>query len=427
MRVDARGGQRPSRCPAAGRRGVDRRRRRSRPSPPTLAGVAGRGAAGRLAAALRRRRRRPHLDRRRRSRAADHRPRRRARARDALAASHARGLQGPRRPPARRRPGPGPRAPPRGGAHLLPPTARGEVLLGQLKQHPETRHVPVFVVGPPAARIVGAARRRRRVPARALADAEAVSRRWPRRWSDFNARRGAPPRARSRTATGLDPATMTLLGAGEDVDVVKMPLDERARRAARRRRSTAWCCRSSDGGDARPSRCSSRSAATSALRELPIVVYTAEPLERGERARLDAADGGRSTPPPSPPRAAGRRDGAVPAPHRGAAAGRDPQAARRSCARPTRSFHGKRILIVDDDIRNVFALTSDAGAARHEGRLRRERPRGRSTGCASTADTDLVLLDVMMPEMDGYETARAIRGDAALRRACRSSRSRPRR
>ena len=67
------------------------------------------------------------------------------------------------------------------------------------------------------------------------------------------------------------------------------------------------------------------------------------------------------------------------------------------------------MLIVDDDIRNVFALTSALETRGHEG-----RPSPRTAARAierlrEQPDTDLVLLDVMMPEMDGYETARAIR------------------
>ena len=41
-------------------------------------------------------------------------------------------------------------------------------------------------------------------------------------------------------------------------------------------------------------------------------------------------------------------------------------------------FEGKKVLIVDDDVRNVFALTSVFERARHGGRVRRERARGRS-------------------------------------------------
>ena len=69
------------------------------------------------------------------------------------------------------------------------------------------------------------------------------------------------------------------------------------------------------------------------------------------------------------------------------------------------------MLIVDDDIRNVFALTS---ALEMRGMKVAYAENGRE-GVAKlqeAPETDLVLLDVMMPEMDGYETARAIRGMA---------------
>jgi CheY-like chemotaxis protein/signal transduction histidine kinase/HAMP domain-containing protein len=69
---------------------------------------------------------------------------------------------------------------------------------------------------------------------------------------------------------------------------------------------------------------------------------------------------------------------------------------------------GKKILVVDDDVRNIFALSSVLErygmhvVAAHTGldaiRLLEEMP-----------DISLVLLDIMMPEMDGYETMRRIR------------------
>jgi CheY-like chemotaxis protein len=71
-------------------------------------------------------------------------------------------------------------------------------------------------------------------------------------------------------------------------------------------------------------------------------------------------------------------------------------------------FEGKKVLIVDDDVRNVFALASV-----FEGRgmevLFAENGREGLDALQKNPDVDLVLMDIMMPEMDGYETTRAVR------------------
>ncbi len=101
-------------------------------------------------------------------------------------------------------------------------------------------------------------------------------------------------------------------------------------------------------------------------------------------------------------RAAGTPSRPDPAPGRGRPAG----------VRPAPELAGVTVLIVDDDVRNVFALTSalelhglhvlyaDNGT---EGiRLLTEHP-----------EVDVVLMDAMMPDLDGNETTRRIRGAAA--------------
>ena len=69
---------------------------------------------------------------------------------------------------------------------------------------------------------------------------------------------------------------------------------------------------------------------------------------------------------------------------------------------------GKKALIVDDDIRNVFALTS--ALERHKLQVvYAENGRDGLNMLRETPGIDVVLMDVMLPEMDGYETMREIR------------------
>ncbi|HEX8201799.1 MAG TPA: response regulator, partial [Isosphaeraceae bacterium] len=75
---------------------------------------------------------------------------------------------------------------------------------------------------------------------------------------------------------------------------------------------------------------------------------------------------------------------------------------------------GKKVLIVDDDLRNIFALTSKLERWEMVV-LRAENGRQALEVLQRTPGIDLVLMDVMMPEMDGYETMRAVRQIEAFR------------
>jgi signal transduction histidine kinase/HAMP domain-containing protein/DNA-binding response OmpR family regulator len=69
---------------------------------------------------------------------------------------------------------------------------------------------------------------------------------------------------------------------------------------------------------------------------------------------------------------------------------------------------GKKVLIVDDDIRNIFALTSIL-EWRNMVIVSAETGRAAIQILQSEPDVDVVLMDIMMPEMDGIDTMRAIR------------------
>jgi CheY-like chemotaxis protein len=70
----------------------------------------------------------------------------------------------------------------------------------------------------------------------------------------------------------------------------------------------------------------------------------------------------------------------------------------------------KRVLVVEDDIRNIFAITS---LLERHGMdvISAETGRDALEVLQRTPEIDLVLMDIMMPGMDGYETMRAIRAN----------------
>jgi CheY-like chemotaxis protein len=72
------------------------------------------------------------------------------------------------------------------------------------------------------------------------------------------------------------------------------------------------------------------------------------------------------------------------------------------------SLRRKRVLVVDDDVRNIFALSSVL--ERHGMDVMTAGTGQEAIGkVAADPDIDLVMMDIMMPGMDGYDTIRAIR------------------
>jgi HAMP domain-containing protein/CheY-like chemotaxis protein len=168
------------------------------------------------------------------------------------------------------------------------------------------------------------------------------------------------------------------------------------------------------------------------LRQVPVVVYTAADLtaqetEAVERAHCQLVVKGRDNAaadlaaqvsgflsrvgqaPPSGPLAApepGSRSGLTLVPAEPAAR---PAPQQPSAAAPAGSLANRSVLVVDDDVRNVFALT-----AMLERQGVRVLPAESGQEALDALEhgggaIDLVLLDIMMPTMDGYETLRRIR------------------
>ncbi|MDP4003281.1 HAMP domain-containing protein [Methylobacterium sp. NEAU K] len=139
--------------------------------------------------------------------------------------------------------------------------------------------------------------------------------------------------------------------------------------------------------------------------ELPIIVYTGRELTPIEEQQLrQTASTVIQKDPGSPERLI---DGAALFLHR---------AIRRTPAespiqvelQDPRSLHGRRVILVDDDVRNIFSLTS--ALEQHDlDVLFAENGHDGIALLQANPDVDAMLVDIMMPGMDGYETIREIR------------------
>ncbi|MFK0133543.1 HAMP domain-containing protein [Streptomyces rubiginosohelvolus] len=122
----------------------------------------------------------------------------------------------------------------------------------------------------------------------------------------------------------------------------------------------------------------------------------------GDAARRPALPAGRTTPESAPQQEEWVQGS------QGESQGQEQGAAAEPASRRTFRFRGEKVLIVDDDIRNVFALTS---VLEQHGLsvLYAENGREGIEVLEQHDDVTVVLMDIMMPEMDGYATTTAIR------------------
>jgi CheY-like chemotaxis protein len=77
-------------------------------------------------------------------------------------------------------------------------------------------------------------------------------------------------------------------------------------------------------------------------------------------------------------------------------------------------LRGRKVLVVDDDARNIFALTTVL-ENQNMNELSATNGRDAIEIVRRTPGLSVVLMDIMMPDMDGYETMRTIRTDPRFR------------
>ncbi|HEY5809827.1 MAG TPA: response regulator, partial [Povalibacter sp.] len=151
-----------------------------------------------------------------------------------------------------------------------------------------------------------------------------------------------------------------------------------------------------------------------AQRRLPVIIHTAKDLNREEEAKLRKLAESFITKGPESPQQL--FDETALFLHR--AVEHMPPEQRRIIERARRrepGLAGRKVLIVDDDIRNIFSLTGVL--EQHDIQvLHAENGREGIAMLDSVPDVDMVLMDVMMPDMDGYETMRHIRARDQFRR-----------
>jgi HAMP domain-containing protein/CheY-like chemotaxis protein/signal transduction histidine kinase len=283
------------------------------------------------------------------------------------------------------------------------PGMDGWGVLDRLKHHPDTRHIPVHI-------ITGIRERQQGLKAGAIAYLEKpVSKEALE--DSFNRIETFIDQQVKRLLVVEDDESqrksMVELIAHEDVEITAVGTAEEA---LEKLKTTHFDCMVLDLGlndGSNGFQLLETVKSDPAMSELPIIIYTGKELTQAEETRLRKfAETIIVKDVKSPERLL---DETALFLHRVEA--RLPEQKRRMLERLHNTdavFAGKHVLIVDDDVRNIFSLTS---VLEEHGMNVSFAENGRDAIAKLEAmpGIDLVLMDVMMPEMDGYETTRAIR------------------
>ncbi|HLY94280.1 MAG TPA: response regulator, partial [Gaiellaceae bacterium] len=286
---------------------------------------------------------------------------------------------------------------------LTLPVMDGWSVLDHLKHHPATRHIPVHIVSSEDGKANAL-----RAGAVAFVEKPLEKERLAEtfeRISTFIERR-----VRRLLVVEDDEiereAIVELVGTGDDVGVTAVGSSEEAFRALE---ETDFDCMVLDLKlpDMTGFALLEQLKGNARFETLPVIVYTGKELTRSEETQLKRyAEAIVVKDARSPERLLDETSLFL---HRVEA--RLPQAKRRMLEQLHSAedvFKGKKVLIVDDDVRNVFALTSMLEANGMDVVFAENGREGIET-LRENPDVDLVLMDIMMPEMDGYEATEAVR------------------
>jgi len=286
------------------------------------------------------------------------------------------------------------------------PVVDGWAILDRLKHDPRTRHIPVHVISA----VEEGRQRGLRLGAMAYLqkpiDHAALS-------SAFASVKGfVERRVKNLLVVEDDPtqraAIVSLIGNG-DVHSTAVGTAQEALDALGRER---FDCMVLDLGlpDMSGFEFIERVKANEAMRDIPIIVYTGRDLTQEEETELKRVTDAIIVKSVNSPEHL--LDETALFLHRIEA--NLPESKRRMLQQVHQSdpvFVGKRVLVVDDDVRNIFAITS---VLERQGMVVSFAENGRKgiEALKASPNVDVVLMDVMMPEMDGYETTREIRKDS---------------